>query len=450
MQYRYTSLTFALVLLGCFDPTQNNVGAEDGTSSTGDTPTGSGTTVGTTDSVGETDSGGETDAETTGDGSSEESGAPGCGDGVVEDGEVCDDGINDGSYGGCLGDCSDFGPYCGDGVVLRGAGEDCDDGDDVDGNGCNIDCTQSGAVLWTQTHSTDIEESLDYGTDIDVDEDGTILAVGGVALEGSGTPAASILLWYDAEGILLDEQTPPEPYSRVRFGGPGYVLLEPGAPVGGGVAEVAVSTFDEAGTEVWRRTVSADRAWDLAVDGGGGVYVAAENHAAFALLWQAIRVRIEPEGDIAWQDVETEQTSGCDDVAVLEGVGAVFMCGGFTQWVEPDETVVGELEQGMRILDVHSDGTYVASDYDDLFGFDEAGEGVWSAAGLSPVDIAIDSVGNVVAVEDGLTAKFGPDGGELWTDEHDADGVGVAIGPDDTIAVIGTRGPDLWVRKYAP
>ncbi|HEX4336054.1 MAG TPA: DUF4215 domain-containing protein [Polyangiaceae bacterium] len=48
-----------------------------------------------------------------------------CGDGVVTGDEVCDDGKNDGSYGGCNPDCT-RGPYCGDGKVDSSGGEECD------------------------------------------------------------------------------------------------------------------------------------------------------------------------------------------------------------------------------------------------------------------------------------------------------------------------------------
>ena len=71
-----------------------------------------------------------------------------CGDGVVEGGEPCDDGadttMGDGCSPGCrlepdcsLGECHS---RCGDGVILAGDNEQCDDGNGVDGDGCDSSC----------------------------------------------------------------------------------------------------------------------------------------------------------------------------------------------------------------------------------------------------------------------------------------------------------------------
>jgi cysteine-rich repeat protein len=58
-----------------------------------------------------------------------------CGDGVTDAGEQCDDGNNvDGD--GCQADCAL--PICGDGVI--DAGEACDDGNNVDGDECPANC----------------------------------------------------------------------------------------------------------------------------------------------------------------------------------------------------------------------------------------------------------------------------------------------------------------------
>jgi cysteine-rich repeat protein len=74
-----------------------------------------------------------------------------CGDGMLGGAEICDDGSNDGAYGGCLADCSGPGPRCGDGQV--NGPEPCDDGDDADADGCNSDCVISGSQLWTRGYT---------------------------------------------------------------------------------------------------------------------------------------------------------------------------------------------------------------------------------------------------------------------------------------------------------
>jgi cysteine-rich repeat protein len=75
---------------------------------------------------------------------------PGCGNGVVEDAETCDDGGNIGNDGcssscqiepgySCIDEPSDCAVRCGDGVI--GGAETCDDGERVDGDGCSDGCS---------------------------------------------------------------------------------------------------------------------------------------------------------------------------------------------------------------------------------------------------------------------------------------------------------------------
>lgn len=76
--------------------------------------------------------------------------APHCGDAKVQSGmEQCDDGEqNTGEYGGCTAACQ-LAPYCGDGIVDVDASEACDDGDDVEVNGCGLSCrATSGLSVW--------------------------------------------------------------------------------------------------------------------------------------------------------------------------------------------------------------------------------------------------------------------------------------------------------------
>jgi cysteine-rich repeat protein len=65
---------------------------------------------------------------------------PFCGDGIVDGAydERCDDGVLDGSYGGCSAACQ-LGPRCGDFVVDEGF-EECDDGNRANNDRCSVDC----------------------------------------------------------------------------------------------------------------------------------------------------------------------------------------------------------------------------------------------------------------------------------------------------------------------
>ena len=68
-----------------------------------------------------------------------------CGNGLIEAGEACDDGKNDGSYGSCAPDCSARAAHCGDGAV--NGDEECDDGlagnSDTAPNACRTTCERA-------------------------------------------------------------------------------------------------------------------------------------------------------------------------------------------------------------------------------------------------------------------------------------------------------------------
>ncbi|WP_395827963.1 DUF4215 domain-containing protein [Archangium violaceum] len=62
-----------------------------------------------------------------------------CGNGIIDAGEQCDDGVNDGGYGQCAPGCV-LGARCGDGIVQTGNGEQCDDGNTTSHDGCSATC----------------------------------------------------------------------------------------------------------------------------------------------------------------------------------------------------------------------------------------------------------------------------------------------------------------------
>jgi len=67
-----------------------------------------------------------------------------CGNGEVEGPEACDDGTNDGAYGGCATDCLGRAPYCGDGVVN---GDESCDGTNFGGLTCDASGFPGGGAL---------------------------------------------------------------------------------------------------------------------------------------------------------------------------------------------------------------------------------------------------------------------------------------------------------------
>jgi hypothetical protein len=78
--------------------------------------------------------------------------APGCGDGVVQEGEACDLGFANRSDGPCRA-CQ--WPRCGDGVV--DPGEDCDAGEDDPGGACTVAC----AWTWPRSFTRTVDTGLD-------------------------------------------------------------------------------------------------------------------------------------------------------------------------------------------------------------------------------------------------------------------------------------------------
>ena len=87
-----------------------------------------------------------------------------CGDGIVQSGvgEECDDG-NDVEDDGCTNDCKL--PVCGDGIVQPGAGEECDDGNDDNDDECTNACTLPACGNGT----LDPGEECDDGNTVDDD-----------------------------------------------------------------------------------------------------------------------------------------------------------------------------------------------------------------------------------------------------------------------------------------
>ena len=102
-----------------------------------------------------------------------------CGDGIVTPNEACDDGVNDGSYGGCEPGCRARAPFCGDGIVTAPE-EQCDNGVNAGGYGeCAPGCVL-GPRCGDGIVQTEDGESCDDGAQNGLDGICTSTCTGGI------------------------------------------------------------------------------------------------------------------------------------------------------------------------------------------------------------------------------------------------------------------------------
>ncbi|MEM6994910.1 MAG: hypothetical protein AAF721_30640 [Myxococcota bacterium] len=392
-------------------------------------------------------------------------------------------------------------PQCGNGIVEPG--EDCDDDNDVDGDGCNTDCTESGTVLWDVVHP----------------ELGSVAR--GVAVGPTGNIAV-------AGGRVENEQS-----------------------------DVLVLLYDPEGVAQWQRTFASpadgeDEGRQATFDGEGNLYVTAfvtmneEQPPQNVNAWTR---QYDPRGSTGWTEIYNGPNNGPDrplDVAWREGEVIVAGSSSADVWVRGYATrdgqprwtwstpIVRSMFDGVSSIAVTQDRVYVAGELDnadrgrdawfaqlDVVGdpatadwieiVDPGGVGRDTALGIdvapdgglvvggrrnelawiarytadgtfewerfddtlqAPTDVrgvAVDATGQIVAVgyetdpeqgEDAFVTKYDADGTMVWTRRYDGPAGGtdraraVAVGLDRTIAVSGftdaVDGRRMWVRKYAP
>lgn len=142
--HRRLAWGLAAILLGPAAALGPSGCGDDGGTTSASTGTGSGTeTSGTADTSTGLDSTGGTTVDTTVGTTADSTGPlPSCGDGVLDPGEDCDAGGVDAVD--CDADCTST--ACGDGYANAAAGEDCDDGNEADADGCTSQCRA--AVFW--------------------------------------------------------------------------------------------------------------------------------------------------------------------------------------------------------------------------------------------------------------------------------------------------------------
>lgn len=418
------------------------------------------------------------------------------------------------SSGADSGDDSSEGPNpegCGNGVL--DPDEDCDDGNQTNADGCNVDCQDSGKLLWDDT----------IGSGFGFVEDGMAVAAsadGTVFVAGYGTDAAEARdVWirrYAAGGEPLWTQT----YAGAGGGNDeirGLLLDGSGNLFATGYESTASTGLDAwlrnynlQGAEVWTRTyngpasttdvfhsASFDASGNLVVGGYQGV----TGEAADVLLR-----KYSPEGDVLWTRTYAGGNGGNDliwDVATSTA-GHLYVAGyetgttgeGLNAWLAKYDTdgnvVWTRAYNGAASLDDYFIGVEVVGDDDVVVcGYEAAVEYPWHAfvrrydslgmiawtdeyagaggEGAHCFGIVADSDDNLVITGGEIVAgvrgvmlrKYDTAGSVLWSQVIPGGDIGpdygrrVAIGPEDTIVASGAQNTgvddrDIWVGVFTP
>ncbi|MEZ4384232.1 MAG: hypothetical protein R3A79_23060 [Nannocystaceae bacterium] len=372
---------------------------------------------------------------TTEDSAGSTGGAGFCGDGVVDDGEDCDDGPNNADDAACTASCA--AATCGDGLVHAGV-EACDDGDDDGDNYCDNACELTGTQLLWQ--------------DI-IAEGGTSKAGRGIAIDGLGDgvvvgfrgPANEEHLWlrkYSPSGAVIWEQ---EHDAKSQGEGVAIGVADGIWAVGRTSAQgdILVLRFNTDGSFVAGDVVDVeggfDRAWAVATDDDGRAYVAGMGVVGMN-TWERLVLRAyDAGGDELFTKVEPVPF-------VTHGIGVDVAADG-------DLLVAGTWEKdGDQDLWV---GRFTAAGAP-VWGYNEGDGATWETAW----DVVVAGDGSIYATggvgggkTDTWVRKHDPAGAELWTVVHTSEGLnadrghGIAVDSAGEVVVVGVENGNAWIRK---
>ncbi len=296
-------------------------------------------------------------------------------------------------------------PECGNGVVEDP--EQCDDGNMVAGDGCDVDCTETvDTTLWTDV----------VGGGAAVEE-----AAQGVAVDGMGNIVVA-----------------------------GWIVEIVALP------DVWVRKYAPDGTVLWTQTLDvsmgfADRAFGVDVGPDDTIALVGSSDVAVNMrdIWLA---KLDADGNTLWQQ-NVDGPSGKDDVGhgvAVDSTGNVWATGFVRVGAGDDDTWVAKYDPaGNQLFDEVVAGPAELEDHGQDVDVDADGN-AFVAGYVSTEEFASDV----------WLRKYAPDGTEAWTVTFDSSnhGVdeahGVAVAPDGTVGVAGVTAltainDNVWLGRYA-
>lgn len=345
---------------------------------------------------------------------------------------------------------------CGDAMLDEG--EACDDGNDVDADGCNVDCTVSGSVLWFHSQAGGAGQGEEaFGIAVD--------AEGRAYVAGEMWNAASLDFWVrqysdDALG-----------WTRIYDGFAGNDGARAVALRGAGLYVAGYRMVPGQDNDIWLRS--------FALDGTAGWEVGYNDALSGSNVGQGVAV--DPGGNVI---VVGNESVGDPLAPQADGWVREHTAGGSAVWTVGYGGAVGGNDSA-RAVATDANGRVAVVGFETVAGqgtdvwirvYDTNGGMQWTAtyANLNALDdeataVAFDGDGNVVVAGFELDpvipwrlwlSKYDPAGMPLWTRTWDGDtlegarALGVAVDDTGDIVVTGQHRVagfnQLLVRKHDP
>lgn len=398
-----------------------------------------------------------------------------CGNGVVEPGEMCDDG-NQAGGDGCEGDCTLLAGGVWWQEEIDGGDMDLDAGHDVAvdeaGNVYVVATTVTmasksdifirkydpiGVSIWTRTYDGGANQN-DLGLAIAGDPAGFMVVAGRQTLQGQ-MGSVSWLSKCDPNGQILWQTTQDAALAiggLTMFSNTHFIAV--GSIKEGMDTNALIRRYDGQPAEVWTATIAGadggpDSAADVAVNGAGDLFVVGREFTD-AASFNAWLARYSPGGQEVWRKSVDGPVAGAD-------------------WA----SAVAVSDEGWLVVGGRMDGGPGALGDAWLARYDVDGGEVWSQADDGPTGeddairgLAIDAQGMILAVghrsagqgTDAWLRKLSGDGVEIWDDVIDGPGhaddeaVAVAVDGEDNMIAVGTLtitngfNTDVLLTKRAP
>lgn len=409
---------------------------------------------------------------------------------------------------------SDSGSETGDVPVTCGNGrpddgEDCDDGNEVNGDGCNNDCVESGVLIWESVFDDGAMEA----TDIAVNEDGEIMVLGNSRSADDVFYSDWRRLFASDGAIVATGATEGFDASRIAASNDDWViayLAEPSTSAGDqdplgheAFGVFGIARVDNLFNEEWSTELANTRevgALD-ALEGGGILLSGSVLNTANAFQYEhdGFVAGYSNGGSLDWERLDPDDGGprDCHPAAAFPNDSSVVGCVNSVREVTvrryhadgtlAAQTPLGVVNQASEWINYWSfgraypvmaagrDGQSALAVGDRVFALGQNGDVDWDQAIQETGDeqffsAAFDGAGALVlggtrqsasgaAGLDGVIMKLAPDGTPLWTHlvegPNDDEVRALAITPADRVAFCATLGqettsPELLVAVLTP